>query len=423
MTPSSSEASAAELTRELSEALNAWRWTGEGILVLMLQVHPSERRGSWWVTTHRGIQLELVRRVRRIASAEDKLFALEDGRVVVVCRHVGGGDEARRMAERFTSEAAHPRWEDSALPVEISSGAVVPAARHANPEALLADVEKATRRAATGTGTQLVFLDELLWPDLVAGFSTLDPPGDTDVGGFHLDYQPIVAAADHLLWGMEALLRWEGAAPARGSALDLVHVAEQTGWIEPLGRWVMQEATSQTSSWARAGATDLIVFVNVSAIQLSSPRLIEDVDETLRITGLAPTHLGFDITTSALGGDQALHNLHALRGRGVTIALDDFEMEMSAMRPLATMPLDLIKLDASVVRTLGTPSARSLLTGIVSRARELGLAVIAKNVEAQSQLAMALEVGCDYLQGFAISPPLRAPALDEFIAMGHDGVS
>lgn len=419
MTPVSSE----ELTQELSEALNAWRRTGEGVLVLKLQVHPSERRGSGWdVTTHRGIQLELARRLRWVASVDDKLFVLDDGTVVVVCRHVVSGDEASRMVERFTSEASHPTRDDHALPIQVSSGAVLAAARHASPEALLADAETAMQRAAAGTGTQFAFSEGPMWSELVARFSSLDLSGDAEAGGFHLDYQPIVAAADHSLWGMEALLRWEGAAPARRSSLDLVHAAEQTGWIEPLGRWVMREATSQTPGWAQAGASDPIIFVNVSSIQLSSPRLIEDVDETLRITGLAPTYLGFDITTKALSGDRALHNIRALRGRGVTISLDDFEVDASAMRSLEGMPLDHVKLDASIVRRLGTRSARSLLIGIVSSVHQLGFAVTAKNIEVQSQLAMALGAGCDHLQGSFISPPLRGSTIDEFITTRHKGV-
>jgi GGDEF domain-containing protein len=157
VTPGSSE----ELTQELSEALNAWRRTGEGVLVLMLQMNPSEHRGSGWdVTTRRGIQLELARRLRWVASVDDKLSVLDDGTVVMVCRHVVGGDEARRKAGRFTSDASHPTWDDYALPIQVSAGAVLAAARHASPEALLADAETAMRQASAGPGTEIVFLDE-----------------------------------------------------------------------------------------------------------------------------------------------------------------------------------------------------------------------------------------------------------------------
>lgn len=420
MTPGSS----GELTGELSQALNAWRRTRDGFLVVMVQVHPSERRGSWGdMATRAGLQLELARRLGRVTSVDDKLFVLDQGVAVVVCRHVVRSEEARRIAERFTREASNPSWDDSSLPIHVSSGAILATAKHASSEALLADAEKAMLRAATGIGTQLVFIDDSQWPDLVAGFSTLDAPREHTASGFHLNYQPIVEASNDSTWGMEALLRWEGAAPARRSALDLVHVAEQTDWMEPLGRWVAQEATSQAQQWAQAAATDLIVFVNVSSTQLSSPRFTGDIDETLRISGLASTRLGLDVTTSALGDDQALRNLHTLSGRGVTVALDDFEMEVAAMQSLVGMPLDLVKLDVSFMEALAAPSASSLLTGIVSSAHQLGYSVTAKNVESQSQLEMAIGAGCDYIQGLFISPPLLAAELDEFTATRNNGTS
>ena len=419
MTSGSSE----ELAQNLLDALNAWRRSGVGFLVLMLQVHPSERRGISWTTTQRGLQLELARRLRSVASVGDKLFLLDDATVVVVCPHVVGGSEARRMAERFTSEASQPSRDTSALPIEVSSGAVLAAARHDSPETVLADAETAMRRAAAGTGTQFAFSDGPLWSDLVDRLSSLDPRCDADAGGFHLDYQPIVAAADRSLWGMEALLRWEGAASARRSVLDLVHVAEQTGWIEPLRRWVMREATSQAHGWTRAGASDLMIFVNVSAIQLSSARFIEDIDETLRITGLSPTLLGLDIPTSALSADPNLEIIHALRDRGVTIALDDFEVKAPAIRSLEEMPVDIVKLDATAADALGGDSARSLLAGTVSWAHQLGLTVIAKSVEDQSQLTLAVEVGFDHLQGLLLSPPLERSTLEEFITGRLNGES
>jgi EAL domain-containing protein (putative c-di-GMP-specific phosphodiesterase class I) len=292
---------------------------------------------------------------------------------------------------------------------------VIVTARHESPEAVLADAETAMQRAAVGTGTQFAFSDGSLWSDLVDTLAGLDLRDHSDAVGFGLDYQPIVAVADRSLWGMEALLRWEDAESPRRSALDLVHVAEQTGWIEPLGRWVMREATTQAHGWTPTGASNVMIFVNVSATLMSSARFVEDVDETLRITGLAPTRLGLDIPTSVLSDTRILDVIRALRSRGVTIALDDLEVRAHAIRSLEEVPVDMVKLDTTAADALGSDSARSLLAGIVSWAHQLDLTVTAKNIETQYDLTLAVEAGFDHLQGLLISPPLHTPTLDEFI--------
>ncbi|MGC2240970.1 MAG: EAL domain-containing protein, partial [Acidimicrobiia bacterium] len=397
---------------------------GQNLLVLMIRVHPSERGGGGWnATTQRGVQLELTRRLGTVVSAKDEVFALEDATVIVVCTDVVGGEEARRVADHFTREASQPSWDNSALPIQVSSGAVLAAARHDGPESLLADAEEAILRAAAGIGTQFAFSEGPLWSDLITRLPDLDPAGDSDAGGFHLDYQPIVATAGQSLWGIEALLRWEVSTPARRSAIDLVHVAEQTGWIEPLGRWVMRKAALQAPAWADAGATNPIVFVNASTAQLSSPRLLGDIDEILRITGLAPEHLGLDISGDALENDQAYRNLQALRRRGVTISLDDFDMRITDIRSLDRMPLDHVKLDVSTIHRLGTDSADSMLVGVVASAHQLGFAVTAKNIEVQPQLTVAIEAKADHLQGILISPPVTGSTLDAFIATQHHDAS
>lgn len=363
----------------------------------------------------------MARRLRSISSGDIKIFLLGDGTVVVVYPHAVGGRQARGIAERFTNEAAHPSRGPVALPIAVSSGAVLVGAMHDSPEEVLADAEAAMHRAAAGIGTQFSFAGGPLWSNLIHSLSALDArPADADAGGFRLDYQPMVAAADYSLLGVEALLRWEGDASARRSALDLVHAAEQTGWIDPLGRWVIREATSQANGWT---PTRIMIFVNVSAIQLSSPRILEDIDETLQTVGLAPTRLGLDIPTSALDDGQALEIIRALRTRGVVIALDDFEVKAPAIRSLEEMPVDIVKLDTTAADGLGGDSARSLLTGIVSWAHQLGLTVTAKSVEAESDLARAVEAGFDHLQGLLISPPLHRSTVDEFITGRFPGES
>lgn len=413
MSDSSHEVDVA-LKNEVAHALTVWRHQRGSFLVMMMQPHPWNSPGGWLdVSVRDSTRREMINRVSALLSNNDSVFELSESRLVVICHNIADALEAWRVAERFTSEAAYPSVRKDARHMMISTGAVLAAGVHATPEDVLADAQTAMKRAAEKPGTRVELFDEELRIELLSRFHSLDRIANgADGSGFHLHYQPIVAVADGSLNAVEALLRWQDTGPPRVSAQDLVLLAEQTDWIEPLGRWILEQAAVQTSMWAKAHPDMFTTFVNVSAGQLSSPRFIDDVDKILRDTGLAPERLGVEITESVLVAEEAISYLLALREMGIQISLDDFGTGFSGLRSLAKTPLDRIKLDISFVHRLADTAVRSISTSVVSLAHELGLKVTAEGVETEPQLTAVGDIGCDDVQGFFISRPKHGSALE-----------
>jgi predicted signal transduction protein with EAL and GGDEF domain len=241
-------------------------------------------------------------------------------------------------------------------------------------------------------------------------------------GELVLHYQPRVEAATGRARSVEALVRWNH--PARGllSPAVFIDVAEETGLIVEIGRWVLQEACRQMALWRRQGVQLDHVAVNVSVGQLRSPALASDVESALRLHGLTPAELEIEVTESVMVGDPeaAAGLLRRLAATGVRIALDDFGTGYSSMSYLRQLPIDVIKVDRAFVRDLGVePSADAVARAIVALATSLDMSLVAEGVETEAQAALLRAMGCQELQGFLYARPLPP---DEVAALPFVGV-
>jgi Amt family ammonium transporter len=240
-----------------------------------------------------------------------------------------------------------------------------------------------------------------------------------DAAQLSLSYQPIVDLADMRLVGMEALLRWDH--PTRGaiSPSEFVPIAEESGLILPIGRWVLQEACRQAREWqVRHGAT-VSVSVNVSAHQVATDGLAELVTETLRETGLGPGGLTLEITESVLLGDveRVIARLAELKSLGVRIAIDDFGIGYSSLSYLRFLPVDVLKIDRSFVNAVDSGAAeRAVVRSIVSLSQILGLRTVAEGIETTSQLDALRTIGAHLGQGYLFARPLSAAAMSRYLA-------
>ena len=233
-----------------------------------------------------------------------------------------------------------------------------------------------------------------------------------------LHYQPIVAVDDGALFGVEALVRWEH--PERGLVppADFVPLAEETGAIVPLGRWVIAEACRQAGQW-RLEWPALRLSVNLSTRQLADPELVDSVSAGLTASGLPAADLTLEITESVLMQEveSFVEALDALKALGVRLGLDDFGTGYSSLGYLRRFPLDVLKLDRSFVSELGVdPAADSIIAAVIDMAQALGMQVIAEGVESEAQLASLRRLGCQLAQGYLFARPLPPPALAEFVA-------
>ena len=230
-----------------------------------------------------------------------------------------------------------------------------------------------------------------------------------------LHYQPIVALADQRVVGAEALLRWVH--PTRGTLYpnDFLALAEQNGLILPIGRWAIETATRQASSWGMLDWPDVTVSVNVSPRQLADEDLLTTVRSALAVSGLPPERLCIEVGEAAALADPACaaKRLGELRELGVKTAFDEFGSGYSPLRALLQLPIDTIKLDRSFVADYfaGTSATtRAILLATVAAARELGMQIVACGVEHPDQLNALREAGCDCAQGNGIAPPAGSEA-------------
>ena len=212
---------------------------------------------------------------------------------------------------------------------------------------------------------------------------------------------------------MEALLRWHH--PTRGlvTPSKFVPLAEQTGLILPIGRWVLMQACQQVARWQRRypGSAPQQVSVNLSVMQLHSPQLVEDVTDALAQSGLDPTALTLEITESMLLAKtgKTLTTLNALKGLRVRIAIDDFGTGYSALAYLRDFPVDVLKIDRSFVQDISTSAtSRSLVAAVIELARRLEIDTVAEGIEDENQVAELAALHCTAGQGYLFSIPLPA---------------
>lgn len=242
-----------------------------------------------------------------------------------------------------------------------------------------------------------------------------------ELGELLLYYQPQVEIETGRLVGAEALIRWNHRDLGLVSPGEFIPLAEETGLIIPIGGWVIEEACRQARDWQLKGLPPTRVSVNVSALQFSREDFIETVTAALDRSGLDPQWLELELTEGLLLGDtfSIAAKLRELKEIGVYLAIDDFGTGYSSLRYLQQLPIDTLKIDQSFVRTLGTPQespkTKALLKTIAMLGYNLDMRVIAEGVETNQQLSYLEEIGCQEIQGYLISRPLKVTEYENFI--------
>nr|WP_240483740.1 EAL domain-containing protein [Streptomyces pathocidini] len=327
------------------------------------------------------------------------------------------------LANRILSRLAEPvRLAGRALPVRGSIGIVDGPVGELGPAEVLRSADITMYRAKAAGGNRYEHADpEADVLAITRHGLTNSLPTALERGEFFIEYQPLVRLSDGTVHGAEALVRW--CHPLRGvlGPDQFIPLAENTGLIVPLGRWVLGEAVRQARAWQFAdGEGPLRVNVNLSPFQLRYPDLVRDTAEVLKEAGLEPTALCLEVTESALiGADETLlRPLRQLADLGVDIALDDFGTGYSNLSNLRRMPLSALKLDRSFTRGMqqdpADPVDLKIVEGVVALAHTLDLAVTVEGVETGAQAEHLRVLGCDTAQGWYYArpgPPDRLHAL------------
>lgn len=359
-------------------------------------------------------------RLRGCARQNDMIVRAGGDEFVVLQHGAEQPAAANALAQRMMAALAQP-FEVNKRQAHVSASVGVALAPFdgKDAETLLRNAALAMGHAKAGLSGKLCFFEPEMDTRAQARL-TLESDLRQAVAeqSLHLHYQPKVNLATGRVRGVEALARWEH--PTRGnvSPLDFIPMAEETGLIVAIGRWVLSRACADALLWP----PEVHVAVNVSVLQFRRGTLLRDVAQALRDSGLPATRLEIEITETVMMEDaaQAIEVLNDLRRLGVRVAMDDFGTGYSSLSYLRSFPFDRIKIDRSFVRDVGTHAgARSIVSAIAGLGRSLGMAVTAEGVETLAQLDAVRNEGCDEVQGYLFSRPRPAcdiPALIESVA-------
>jgi diguanylate cyclase (GGDEF)-like protein len=357
--------------------------------------------------------ISVGRRMKECLRSSDTVARLGGDEFAILLDITGKKSSVITITEKLLESLRLPfKLNGHELYITASIGIVMSLEGYTHPEEVLRDADIAMYRAKAAGKARFETFDIKMRSH---AFSRLQLEQEMRMalenGEFQLYYQPILSMKSNQLISFEALIRW--AHPKRGLLLpgDFLSVAEESGLILPIDRWVLEEACSQLKKWHESypSLQGVSVNVNVSNRQFSQPDFIERIINTLQTHGLEPEALKLEITENVLISNFAAANevFTKLRDLGVQLEIDDFGSGYSALGYLQHFPISAIKIDKSFVDEIGkSRRGIELIRAIVSMARELGMEAIAEGIETGEQLNQLKSISCDLGQGFLLSMPL-----------------
>ncbi len=364
--------------------------------------------------------LEVANRLRGALRASDVVARLGGDEFVVILDQCGEIDDVQRIATGLLAALAQPmELAGHECHTTASIGIAMYPANGSDAQTLTKNADMAMYLAKEDGKNGYRFFSKEVKTQSIERLSLESALRRAlERGQFSLNYQPKVEMETGQITGVEALLRWTHPELGSISPAQFIPLAEETGLIVPIGRWVLNEACAQAMAWQRRGLLPLSMAVNLSPRQFADEHLLQDVDEALAASGMSPVLLQLEVTESMMMRNvgRALKVLDAIQSRGIRLAIDDFGTGYSSMSLMKHFPIDTIKIDRSFVRDLPQDSEdQAIAQAIISMGKALGMTVVAEGVENAEQEAFLRTHGCDEMQGFLISKPLPARQMAELL--------
>lgn len=364
---------------------------------------------------------EVANRIRSTLRASDLVARLGGDEFTVVAKHSDIGEKQCRLAQKLIDRLSVPyRVASSEIYLTVSIGISNSPQDGSECKLLLKNADIAMYEAKkSGRGSYQFFTNDMNTAALARMNVEIGLRKALENEEFILHYQPQIDLHSGKLIGFEALVRWQHPVKGMIQPGDFIDIAEQSGLIAPIGRWVLEQACRQNMEWQLQGVAEVPVAVNLSARQFRFPQeLLSHVKETLNTTGLAPGMLELELTESMLveNVEAAIATLESLRDVGIKLAIDDFGTGYSSLSYLKRFAADKLKIDRSFVRDLefdGEDAA--IVKATIALGHSLNLKVIAEGVENRAQVSFLNDCDCDELQGFLISQPLPAELIPDLV--------
>jgi diguanylate cyclase (GGDEF)-like protein len=363
----------------------------------------------------------VAERLRGLVGEADTIARMGGDEFVIVQATIADPADATSLAQAVIDALSEPYdiIDGQQAVIGVSIGISVGPGDGSSPDKLLRNADLALYRAKSdGRGTFRFFEPVMDLQMQTRRIMEQDLRKALPAGEFELHYQPVVNLASKEISGFEALIRWNHPSKGLISPADFIPLAEEIGFIVPMGEWVIRQACATAARWP----DDLHVAVNISAIQFRSPGLMQVIVSALAASGLAPTRLEVEITESVLlhNKEATLAVLHQLRALGIRIAMDDFGTGYSSLTYLQSFPFDKIKIDRSFVKNITeNSSSLNIVRAVAALANGMGMTATAEGVETAEQLHSIASEGCTEMQGFLFSRPLPAAEIERQFLSGR----
>lgn len=369
----------------------------------------------------------IAQRLKQGIRPGDTVSRLGGDEFSILLEDIRSEDEAVAFAERVQRELKEPfRIGDNEVFTAASIGIAPSRADYRKPEEVLRDADTAMYHAKSLGKARHALFDKSMHDQAM---KTLQLETDlrhaTERDELYVVFQPIVSLATAQLVGFEALVRWRH--PERGlvSPADFIPLAEETGFIIPMGSWMLEQACRHLRDWQSQFDYELplTVSVNLSGKQFTQENLLDQIVETLRRTGVNPKHLKLEITESVVmeNIEVATSMLEQLRLLGIQLSIDDFGTGYSSLSYLHRLPINTLKIDRSfVLRMAENNENAEIVRTIVMLAKNLGLDVVAEGVETRDQMRQLRDLECENGQGYLFSKPLSADAARQLVLQFED---
>ncbi len=362
----------------------------------------------------------VAERLAGLVRETDTIGRMGGDEFVIVQAPIADPADATALAQRAIALLSEPYDIDGHQAViGASIGIAVGPGDGIDPEKMLRSADLALYRAkGDGRGTFRFFEPVMDLQMQTRRVMEQDLRKALPSGEFELHYQPVVNLASNGISGFEALIRWNH--PTRGmiSPAAFIPLAEEIGFIVPIGEWVIRQACATAAQWP----DNLHIAVNISACQFRNPGLMQVITSALAASGLHPSRLEIEITETVLlhSKEATLAVLHQLRGLGIRIAMDDFGTGYSSLTYLQSFPFDKIKIDRSFVKDITENSGSlNIVRAVAALANGMGMTATAEGVETREQLDRIASEGCTEMQGFLFSKPLPAREIERLFLNGH----